>query len=143
VDHKTKADFAAGRCYTRDSLIALLRFCGRRGLHLISDEIYALSVYQREDRKHETFTSVLSIDWKGLIDEDRVHVLYGMSKVCILVQYRFVVASMDHGRLPVTLVSVHDSILAVDTRLFATSSDSFKDDKTVFRPWLYTPDAHS
>lgn len=70
-----------GRCYPRDTLIELLRFCSSKGIHLISDEIYALSVYQREDRPHEEFTSVRSSDYTGIIDQSQVHVLYGMSKV--------------------------------------------------------------
>ena len=69
-----------GRCYTREALVELLRLCGRKSIHLISDEIYALSTYGREDDEPETFTSVLSIDVKGLVDREHVHVLYGMSK---------------------------------------------------------------
>ncbi|KAI1424379.1 PLP-dependent transferase [Xylaria sp. FL1777] len=69
-----------GRCYPRETLVGLLQLCARKGIHLISDEIYALSVYERSDRKSEAFTSVLSIDLAGIIDPKQVHVLYGMSK---------------------------------------------------------------
>ncbi|KAJ5714485.1 uncharacterized protein N7483_011666 [Penicillium malachiteum] len=69
-----------GRCYPRETLVGLLRLCASKGIHLVSDEIYALSVYTRYDRPSETFTSVRSIDFNGLIDPDQVHVLYGMSK---------------------------------------------------------------
>ncbi|KAF2274580.1 1-aminocyclopropane-1-carboxylate synthase 1 [Westerdykella ornata] len=68
-----------GRCYTRDVLKALMRFCNEHKIHLISDEIYALSVYHTDD-SHPAFTSVLSIDPSGIIDPNLVHVLYGMSK---------------------------------------------------------------
>lgn len=44
-------------------------------MHFISDEIYALSVWGGEE-----FVSALSIDTSGIIDADRVHVLWGMSK---------------------------------------------------------------
>lgn len=69
-----------GRCYPRETLIAIMRFCNKYGIHLISDEIYALSVYT-EDTTHPGFTSVLSIDYTGIIRKDQIHVLYGFSKV--------------------------------------------------------------
>ncbi|KAJ3561047.1 hypothetical protein NPX13_g9095 [Xylaria arbuscula] len=69
-----------GHCYPRETLVGLMQLCARKGIHLISDEIYALSVFERSDRDSEVFTSVLSIDTAGLIDPNLVHVLYGMSK---------------------------------------------------------------
>lgn len=50
---------------------------------MISDEIFALSVYKRPDISSETFTSVRSIALEGIIDPTRVHILYGMSKVVL------------------------------------------------------------
>lgn len=70
-----------GQCYPTETLVALLRLCAARGIHLISDEIYALSVYNRDDRASEKFTSIRAIDCSGIIDPRQVHVLYGMSKV--------------------------------------------------------------
>lgn len=62
-----------------------MRFCQKHGLHLISDEIYALSVWDNPDAPDAPgFTSVLSIKNDGLIDPSLVHVLWGMSKVRIL-----------------------------------------------------------
>lgn len=58
-----------------------MHFCAAKGIHLISDEIYALSVYKRGDGPSEEFTSVLAIDPTGIINPSQVHVLYGMSKV--------------------------------------------------------------
>lgn len=69
-----------GQCYPRDTLIGLLKLCSRKRIHLISDEIYALSVYSRDDRTPETFTSVRAINFSGIIGPNQVHVLYGMSK---------------------------------------------------------------
>ncbi|XXH01270.1 hypothetical protein Hte_007624 [Hypoxylon texense] len=69
-----------GQCYPRETLVELIRFCAAKGIHLISDEIYALSVYKRGDRPSEEFTSVRAIDPTGIIDPGQVHVLYGMSK---------------------------------------------------------------
>lgn len=70
-----------GKCYPADTLKALMGFCEKYNLHLISDEIYALSVFPTEGEQRTPFTSVLSFDPKGLLNPDRIHVLYGMSKV--------------------------------------------------------------
>ncbi|KAI9039813.1 pyridoxal phosphate-dependent aminotransferase [Aspergillus affinis] len=60
-----------GRCYDTDVMRAILRFCHQRGLHLVVDEIYALSAFG------ESFKSALSLDE---MPTDNVHVLYGISK---------------------------------------------------------------
>ncbi|KAH7087446.1 pyridoxal phosphate-dependent transferase [Paraphoma chrysanthemicola] len=70
-----------GRCYPKRTLIALLHFCAKHNIHLISDEIYALSVFPNSAYPDATpFTSVLSIDLNGIIDPNLVHVTYGLSK---------------------------------------------------------------
>lgn len=62
-----------------------MRFCSRHGIHLISDEIYALSVFDVPSSSSTSppptpFTSILSIDPAGIIDPDLVHATYGLSK---------------------------------------------------------------
>lgn len=72
-----------GRCYPRDVLIAFMRLCQKHQIHLISDEIYALSVFENrvdEGAAAVPFESVLSIDPEGIIDPSLIHVLWGMSK---------------------------------------------------------------
>ncbi|KAJ5651998.1 hypothetical protein N7507_009424 [Penicillium longicatenatum] len=72
-----------GRCYPRPVLIALMRLCQKHQIHLISDEIYALSVWENtvdESPAPVKFQSVLSIPLDGIIDPRLVHVLWGMSK---------------------------------------------------------------
>lgn len=70
-----------GRCYSRDVIIALMKLCQKHRIHLVSDEIYALSVWDNpEARDAPTFTSVLSIDKTGIIDPSLVHAMWGMSK---------------------------------------------------------------
>ncbi|RJE24508.1 hypothetical protein PHISCL_03146 [Aspergillus sclerotialis] len=74
-----------GRCYPPSVIIEIMKFCQSRQLHLISDEIYALSVWENKvdtDPKSAPvlFKSVLSIDTSGIIDSSLVHVLWGMSK---------------------------------------------------------------
>ena len=70
-----------GRCYPRETLVALMRFCQRNGLHFISDEVYALSVFDNPDAPDAVpFTSALSINPSDIIDPNFVHVIYGLSK---------------------------------------------------------------
>lgn len=72
-----------GRCYPRSVIIELMKFCQRRQLHLISDEIYALSTWENKvdpDPSAPKFESALSIDTTGIIGPALVHVLWGMSK---------------------------------------------------------------
>lgn len=72
-----------GRCYSRAALVELMKFCQSRQLHLISDEIYALSTWENKvdpNASEAKFESALSIDTTNVIDPDLVHVLWGMSK---------------------------------------------------------------
>jgi aspartate/methionine/tyrosine aminotransferase len=72
-----------GRCYPRETLINILRLCQRHRIHLISDEIYALSVWSN-DTGDETamapFESCLSLATSDIINPSLVHVVWGMSK---------------------------------------------------------------
>ncbi|RSH90670.1 hypothetical protein EHS25_001275 [Saitozyma podzolica] len=74
-----------GRTYPRDTLLAYARFCEERDLHLVSDEIYAMSVYENKSFPDAApFTSMLSLDVEKELgmefDKARLHVVYGMSK---------------------------------------------------------------
>lgn len=70
-----------GRCYTPDVLEAYLRLCSKHGIHMVSEEVYAMSVFANKDVPHPIpFRSVLSLEYKRLIDPSLLHVLYGMSK---------------------------------------------------------------
>ncbi|KAL2803026.1 pyridoxal phosphate-dependent transferase [Aspergillus granulosus] len=72
-----------GRCYPRATVDRLMRLCQSRQMHLISDEIYALSVWENrvdKDIPFAQFESLLSRDTMGLIDPHLVHVLWGISK---------------------------------------------------------------
>ncbi|KFY06806.1 hypothetical protein V492_07727 [Pseudogymnoascus sp. VKM F-4246] len=70
----------SGRCYPKSTLIALMKFCAQNNLHLISDEVYALTVFETADPSSTSFTSVLEIDTTGIIDPRYLHVEYGFSK---------------------------------------------------------------
>ncbi|KAJ5119730.1 hypothetical protein N7448_010399 [Penicillium atrosanguineum] len=72
-----------GRCYPRDVIIELMKLCQKYQIHLVSDEIYALSVWENTIDQHPPpvkFESALSIDPNGIIDPRLVHALWGMSK---------------------------------------------------------------
>ncbi|KAF2690205.1 PLP-dependent transferase [Lentithecium fluviatile CBS 122367] len=69
-----------GRCYTKEVLVGIMQFCDRHEIHLVVDEIYALSVYSTPSATDVPFTSVLAVDWAKYIDENHLHQLYGLSK---------------------------------------------------------------
>jgi 1-aminocyclopropane-1-carboxylate synthase len=58
-----------------------MKLCQQYQIHFISDEIYALSVWENPEHSSAVkFTSVLSVDLTDIIDPELVHVLWGMSK---------------------------------------------------------------
>lgn len=61
-----------GRSYSPDVLFRIAQFCEHQGLHLIVDEIFAMSGGQ-------FFSSILSLDLAS--NRHNVHVVWGMSKV--------------------------------------------------------------
>lgn len=71
-----------GECYPRGTLEALLDFCIRESLHLISDEVYALSVHGGVSKSSTTtlrqrsFSSALALK----TSYENVHVIYSLSK---------------------------------------------------------------
>ncbi|GJN90305.1 hypothetical protein Rhopal_003314-T1 [Rhodotorula paludigena] len=67
-----------GFCYSREVLVEHCRFAEKHNLHLISDEIYALSTFG----SHSRFTSLLSLDplAEAGCSPSRLHVVYGASK---------------------------------------------------------------
>ena len=72
-----------GRCYPRDVIIKFMQLCQKYKIHLVSDEIYALSIWKNKvDQclQPVNFFSALSIDLTGIIEPHLVHVLWGMSK---------------------------------------------------------------
>lgn len=57
-----------------------MQLCSKYEIHLICDEIYALSVYDISDAKAVKFESTLSLETQKYIHPSYLHVLYGMSK---------------------------------------------------------------
>ncbi len=64
-----------------------MEFCQERGLHLISDEVYALSELKDVPAKAPKFVSALSLteplvpEGAVKVDPSRVHVIWSPSKV--------------------------------------------------------------
>ena len=54
--------------------------CNKYKIHLLVDEIYALSVYDVPDPKAVEFQSILTLDMEKCMDPNYLHLLYGMSK---------------------------------------------------------------
>ncbi|KAI2623101.1 pyridoxal phosphate-dependent transferase [Hypoxylon sp. NC1633] len=71
-----------GRCYSKENLIEIMQFCQRHNLHLISDEVFALSEHGCDDLpKPRKFTSAMAIDAVAHgCDPSKVHVIWSMSK---------------------------------------------------------------
>jgi 1-aminocyclopropane-1-carboxylate synthase len=63
-------------------MIEYMRLCQKHQIHLISDEIYALTTFPTEDIPDpEKFVSLLSIPKEDIINPQLCHILHGMSKV--------------------------------------------------------------
>ncbi|KNG89076.1 hypothetical protein ANOM_002929, partial [Aspergillus nomiae NRRL 13137] len=70
-----------GCYYSTEALQDIARFCNKHNIHMISDEIYAHSTYSNEQFPNATtFNSILSLDLSEIIDQNLVHILYGISK---------------------------------------------------------------
>lgn len=69
-------------------MIEYMRLCQKYQIHLISDEIYALTTFPTDDIPNPTsFISLLSIPKDDLIDPSLCHIIHGMSKVLPSLQY--------------------------------------------------------
>lgn len=83
-----RAHVRTGFCYSRETLEAYCRFCEKHDLHLISDEIYALSTWSSARDScaaaappPQPFVSVLSLDLARVrCSPARVHCVIGSSK---------------------------------------------------------------
>ncbi|KAJ8069767.1 hypothetical protein OCU04_000185 [Sclerotinia nivalis] len=71
-----------GQCYPRECIEECLRFCQRRNIHYISDEVYAMTTFPcHEIAEPVPFISVLSVDVAGLgCNLSRVHTVWSTSK---------------------------------------------------------------
>ncbi|KXS93313.1 hypothetical protein AC579_844 [Pseudocercospora musae] len=72
-----------GRCYSKTTLTYLAQLCGRHSMHLIADEIYAMSCFASSSPPGlDEFSSVLSLpaDPGNNVLAENIHCIYGASK---------------------------------------------------------------
>lgn len=71
-----------GQSYPKETIIGLLKLSNKYKIHFLSDEIYALSIYDNKAfaPNFVPFHSVLSIDVERYIDPKHVQFIYGLSK---------------------------------------------------------------
>ncbi|KAI0517010.1 1-aminocyclopropane-1-carboxylate synthase 7 [Xylaria bambusicola] len=119
-----------GTCYPEEVLKSIIRFCHEKKIHLISDEIYAMSGFENPDHPDPVpFVSLLQIDVKGMgCDLSRMHAVWSTSKDlgssglrvgCCITQ--------DNGALATGLALTSNtqvsSLAAVATAALLTSSE--------------------
>ncbi|RKF56150.1 1-aminocyclopropane-1-carboxylate synthase-like protein 1 [Erysiphe neolycopersici] len=121
-----------GHCYPRETLKALMAFCQRHAIHLICDEIYAMSVFSAPNSTSPLFTSALSINKENLIDPNLVQVLYGLSK-------DFGLAGFKIGSLITCNKSIIDSCATL-LRLHGSSGPSLEAACTILQQPDYVRD---
>lgn len=81
----TNPNNPTGHVYSEEDLIAILEWCLHHRIHLISDEIYANSVYSESgSRPFKSMTHILADQGHSVGDtrgaHELVHVLWGLSK---------------------------------------------------------------
>lgn len=71
-----------GRCYPRETILALLNLCAKYKIHFISDEVYALSQYDKNHGNPASaqFISALDVHADSQLPLSHIHHLYGFSK---------------------------------------------------------------
>lgn len=72
-----------GNILPRETICSILEFAQEKNIHVISDEIFAASIYGSED-----FVSMAEVIETEDFDKDRVHIIYGLSKDLSLPGFR-------------------------------------------------------
>ncbi|CAN8302246.1 unnamed protein product [Cochlearia groenlandica] len=96
-----------GNIMSRERLSDILSFAQEKNIHVISDEIFAGSVYG----KNKEFVSMAEIATSGDFDKSRVHIIYGLSKDLSIPGFRAGV-----------IYSFHDDVVNAAKKLMRFSS---------------------
>lgn len=97
------------RCYPKKWLVECMEFCQERGLHLISDELYALTDLKGASNDAPAFVSALSMteplvpEGAVKVDPSRVHVVWSASKLFGSSGFRVVCAQQVDMILPISI----------------------------------------
>jgi aspartate/methionine/tyrosine aminotransferase len=89
------------RCYSKKALLDVMEFCQEHGLHLIVDEMCALTDLNTKPAKAPPFVSALSLteplvrEGAVKVDASRVHVVWSASKIFGMSGFR-VVSHINH-----------------------------------------------
>lgn len=95
-----------GFVYSKEELLFLIQWATENNLHIVIDEIYANSVWDKD----ETFVSALDIisDKECIsLDLDRIHILWGASKDLSLSGYRMGVLHTFNKALQTSFANVN------------------------------------
>ncbi|KAM0715719.1 hypothetical protein Q7P37_009219 [Cladosporium fusiforme] len=128
-----------GRCYSQDVVLWLMRLCQKHDIHFISDEIYALSVWENKvdsSPPSVPFESCIAIQTEDLIDRARVHVVWGMSKDFGANGLRLgAIVSQENPMLHEALVPValYSSVSSISDHVFA----NILEDKTWVQDYIH------
>jgi aspartate/methionine/tyrosine aminotransferase len=95
-----------GRCYPNEVIMEVIKFCTRKDIHFISDELYAISRFDNPDLIHPApFVSALGLDLVGAgCDPSRVHTIWSISK--------------DLGSSGLRMVCLHNSFTNISASCF-------------------------
>jgi aspartate/methionine/tyrosine aminotransferase len=94
------------RCYSKKALLELMEFCQEHSLHLIVDEIYALTNLNNAPEKAPKFVSALALteplvpEGAVKVDPSRVHVIWSASKLFGMSGFRIVRSSQNPNVQP-------------------------------------------
>ncbi|CAI6100703.1 unnamed protein product [Clonostachys chloroleuca] len=114
------------RCYPKDVILECVKFCNKKGLHFISDEIYALATFGSAINGQPRFHSALSIQSEpedGLsFDPSKIHVVWSPSKLFGLGGLRIgCIVSQDNPPLrAATSLLAYAGISALSTSMLNT-----------------------
>ncbi|KAK2736585.1 hypothetical protein FQN55_001599 [Onygenales sp. PD_40] len=113
-----------GQCYPQEVLEACLKFCQRRGIHFISDEVYGMTTFScAEIADPVPFISALSLDAAALrCDRSRIHTIWSISKDFGASGFRVgCIVTQDNKELSVGLALASNAQVSSLSAIFTTT----------------------